>query len=265
MRLSVILGLSGLMGCSSGTKAPPLASEDCDQPPCQTGIHTGGGGGSTIFDGGEGTLGGSVGVFTDTGFVDVAPYAGSGTIGVFGPVGPPNQASAAFSGSTYVIPDAPLSSVLWADLLPDTTAEVLPTLVAISGAAAGGTVAFASVSAMNQIFAELSRAPQTLNAARGQLIVEFVAASGGPLSDVVITQTPQGSDVAYDSGAAYADHLGGTTGTRGVALILNATAAPFPGGLAVIAFTSGSPPVTGTFDAYLAQGAVTVVSVTPSP
>jgi hypothetical protein len=140
---------------------------------------------------------------------------------------------------------------------------VMPTLTAINDTGTGGTsVAFVQTSVLSTILAQLSHAPQSLSSTRAELVLAFVNTVGAPLAGVTITLAPQGSDVAYDLGAGYTDApQSAVTGTRGIALVLNATAAVWPGALAPLSFKYGTPPVTASFNAYVAQGAVTVVTI----
>jgi hypothetical protein len=266
MRTLLVLAAAAVVGgCSGSPNYARPADESCMIPPCVVGGNASGlpGGGGGTVDGGTTTLGGSVGMFTDAEFSQATPFGGAGTIGVFGAAGPPNVAAAAFAGPTYSIPSAPIATVLWADVESPSTTSVMPTLTAIDGTGTvASVVAFVQNSVMAQIFGELSRAPQTLNTTRAQLVVTFVNSTGAPVSGVTVTLAPQGSDVAYDSGVGYTDVAQfAATGARGTALVLNAIAAPWPGALTEVSFKSGTPAVTSTFNAYVAQGAATITKV----
>lgn len=103
-----------------------------------------------------------------------------------------------------------------------------------------------------------------LDLERAHLILRFVDTDERPVEGVeIVFPSPDSVPIAYDAGDTYSDGLP-TTATRGMAVLLNVDAPPWPGSpLAIVAELDGEPFRAGV---QVASGAVTVVTArVPDP
>lgn len=228
---------------------------------CPTGVYRGapsGGGagadGGTVADA-SALVTGTVGVFTDTLFLAVTPYVGTGTItfpdGVTLPV-----TDGAFQGRVAAAGDA------WVLVTPGSTSlDLLPTFQLVDTTQPGVALVLGARNVFSEIFVGLL-SPTSPDPARAQIVVQFVTSDGVPAAGVEITNPPSGSVVAYDTDGSYSDVLT-STGLRGMALIVNADALEVPGSDVPIAYRVAGQVHTALVRA--ARGAATFASVLVAP
>ena len=103
---------------------------------------------------------------------------------------------------------------------------------------------------------------QSLSPDQAQIVLRFVNAARQPVSGVVIAQ-PTGT-VAYDAGNSYTDTKGapfGATQQRGMAIIVNYTSVPFPGGPVTVQYVKPGATMATPLELRAANGAVTFRTV----
>jgi hypothetical protein len=106
--------------------------------------------------------------------------------------------------------------------------------------------------------------PALLRDDGAHIVLQFVNVASQPLEGVQITfPAPENVSIAYDAGDTYSDALPETS-TRGMAVLLNLDAPPWPGStLGVVADIDGEQL---SAQVQIARGAVTVVTaVVPDP
>jgi hypothetical protein len=257
-----------LAGCTKDVTHPPFVNSSCAVPPCAGGTTPGGG--KTPTDAGlaadaNASLSGELAIFNDADFLTTSPFLGSGTVDVFTPKGPATGITGAYSGSRYSLDDV-TDAVFWGEIAATGATDVLPTLSPISSRRRdAANIAFARSSAISQIFSNLVQGGQGTLTGRGHIALKFVDSASKPLAGVQMSVVPDGATVAYDDGPLYSDRATlGATQARGTAVVLNATAPEWPGGLFELKYKSGSASSEYSVDVFIAAGAVTVITV-PAP
>ena len=104
--------------------------------------------------------------------------------------------------------------------------------------------------------------PQLLQNDRGHAIVQFVDEFSVPIIGVSLTYpTPDDAGIAYDSGDLYSDGLTETS-VRGTVVLLNLSAAPYPGGsTSIVARVASSPDREFRSDLRVTAGSVTIFTL----
>ena len=104
--------------------------------------------------------------------------------------------------------------------------------------------------------------PQELQDDRGHAIVQFIDELGNPVSGVSVTYpTEDDAGIAYDSGDLYSDLLTETS-VRGTVVLINLSAAPYPGGsTSLVARAASLPDLAFRSDLRVTAGSVTLSTV----
>lgn len=253
-----------MMGCSgSKDRAAPIG--DCAEPGCGFDAGHGGVAGST---GGGSGVGGSAGagggqaasgrvrIYDDIAFDATSEFTGAGVVGVTGT----RRALGTFETGQWSVAGAESTGTLWADLHATVMGvDTIDTLEVLDGPNAD--LVFAPKSAFDVIVTGLSSV-QSLSPDRAQIVLKFVNGAIQPVAGVVVAQS--NAIVAYDAGNSYTDTKGapfGATQGRGIAVIINYTAPPFPGAPVTIHYAKPNAPAAIPIDLRAASGAVTFRTV----
>jgi hypothetical protein len=199
---------------------------------------------------------GSMVLLRDESFVRAAPLDASGIIGV----GVPGQREVTwFHGPGYVLlrGDAPGST--WIDVTVTTSSvDTLTTLQLVDLGAGERSLRVVRPSVMQTVLGGLTP-PQELEPGKAQIVLSFVDVAGTPAQDLTIVPGP-GMVVGYDRGDTYSNSVA-ATGTRGIAVIVNQPAEPFPGGFTGVSFRRQRGTFAGAVRLRTAQGAVTLATI----
>lgn len=264
-------------GCSGGDQHPP-GVVDCTDPACGasgdgglTGAggmtvssggaaNSGGGGGTGMGGGAAGgtSLSGSVTIYADATFEPTTPFTAAGRIGVTGTT----RTVGLLNSGHWSVVGAEAAPLLWVDLHATVSGDAMDTLEVIDGTNPTANVVFASRAAFDGVVTSLSSA-QSINPARGQIVLKFVTSDNLPVSGVKLSIS--GQTVAYDAGNTYTDAQGapplGATQGRGMAVVVNYVASPFPGGPVTLEYVKPLSNMPTALNLRVANGAVTFRTV----
>jgi hypothetical protein len=166
------------------------------------------------------------------------------------------------SAGKWTVDGAEAAPFLWADLRATAIGDAMDTLEVIDGTKGGADIVFGSRAAFENVVTVLSSA-QSVNPDRAQIVLKFVNAASQPVSRVRVNL--QGAAVAYDAGDTYTDAQGpaplGATQGRGMAIVANYSAGPFPGSSTTIQYVALQTNTTASLDLRVASGAVTFRTV----
>jgi hypothetical protein len=133
----------------------------------------------------------------------------------------------------------------------------MPTVIGLRAGVENPNLAFVPRGVMDGIVSNLS-ATQSLATGDGHIVVEFVSGSQ-PVADVEVT-APSGSTAAYDAGSSYTDAFTATQ-ARGIVILFNVSAAPFPGKTVAISYRTSGGASSRSVSAISVSNATTVVVV----
>jgi len=205
--------------------------------------------------GGGQTLSGAVRIYADDAFQITKELAGAGIVGMTGSV----RVTGTYEAGQWSVPGAESGS-LWADMHATLMGQdAFDTLQVVDGP--GAELVFAPRSALDTIVSGLSSV-QSLNSDFAQIVLRFVNTAGQPVFGVVVAEPT--ATIAYDAGSSYTDTKGapfGATQNRGMAIIVNHPATPFPGGPVTIHYVKPGETSATPIDLRAAVGAASFRTV----
>jgi hypothetical protein len=200
-------------------------------------------------------MSGDVRIYADSAFDTTKEIAGAGVIGVTGSA----RVMGSYEAGRWSVSGAE-SGTLWADMHATIMGEdAFDTLQVLDGS--GTELVFVPRSVLDTIVSGLSSV-QSVNTDFAQIVLSFVDTSRQPVAGVVIAEPT--ATVAYDAGSSYTDAKGapfGATQDRGMAIIVNYPAQPFPGAQVTIQYAKPGDTRATPIDLRAAVGAASFRTV----